>query len=346
MKPISKGQFLFYQQIGHPYSGPVEGMGWVGRKPFIAASDNPDNGAYSDGIFLLPKEEDFILPADNTSVRNDFHFIKEYDPEKDTLKKDLKKAIKAYFTRLEYTRLMNSNLKKKPSSIDEVSLEGNVYNKNINRYKNLIYAIDNDILFIDNVPDDIYLEFSLRRHFDKYFKAYGNSIIAKRREEREPQNYNTDVIAVGALGIGLSIAKHFWEEEDGILKYYCPIQRRLYKRYVPGEQPHGYNKKATSKGIKQNTAARIAKIGRFGGVGLGLYNLYDNRNKYFQLNYSPTIMDYIEVSVNTVSILGGVYGGFFGIGWELGRGITEREWYKKGKEDILFDLWRRSSIKW
>ncbi|MFZ7131343.1 MAG: hypothetical protein ACOWWR_03190 [Eubacteriales bacterium] len=46
-----------------------------------------------------------------------------------------------------------------------------------------------------------------------------------------------------------------------------------------------------------------------------------------------------EQGTNAFSTLGGIYGAAWGVGWELGRGVTNMGWYQEAKFNFWYNRW-------
>ena len=76
----------------------------------------------------------------------------------------------------------------------------------------------------------------------------------------------------------------------------------------------------------------------FKGVGwtLGAHNAYKIYNDFSEGNISLTTMCIEEMS-NAISTLGGLGGAAWGIGWELGRCVTNMEWHQEMKFNMIYN---------
>ncbi len=104
---------------------------------------------------------------------------------------------------------------------------------------------------------------------------------------------------------------------------------KIYEQTWGGNGPTGGKLKF---GKKVSTGFKI------GGYGLGILSAYDIR----QQNKVGEITDrqkYIEQASNLFTTIGGIYGASWGVGWEIGRGITKTEWYQEMKFNLFYDYW-------
>ncbi len=77
---------------------------------------------------------------------------------------------------------------------------------------------------------------------------------------------------------------------------------------------------------------------KIGGYGLGVWNAY----KIDQQNRTGQITDgqmYMEQGSNLITTVGGLYGAAWGVGWELGRAVTNMEWYQEAKFNFWYNRW-------
>ncbi|MDG5800174.1 hypothetical protein QA597_07390, partial [Marinilabiliaceae bacterium ANBcel2] len=104
---------------------------------------------------------------------------------------------------------------------------------------------------------------------------------------------------------------------------------KIYKQTWGGNGiAGGKNKfgKSTSNAIK------------WGGRALGGWNAFS-----IQRDYAAGEMDTgwmaAEQGTNAYSVLGGIYGAAWGVGWELGRGVTNMGWYQRVKFNFWYNHW-------
>ena len=105
---------------------------------------------------------------------------------------------------------------------------------------------------------------------------------------------------------------------------------KMYQRSFHGNgSVGGMNKfgKTTSNAIK------------CGGRALGAWNAYSIQRNYAAGKMSTGWM-MAEQGTNAVSTLGGIYGAAWGIGWELGRAVTNMEWYQEAKFNFWYNYWK------
>jgi len=106
---------------------------------------------------------------------------------------------------------------------------------------------------------------------------------------------------------------------------------KMYKQTWGGNGTTGGKLKF---GKKVSTGIKV------GGYGLGIWNAYNIR----QQNKSGQITDgqmYMEQGSNLITTMGGIYGAAWGIGWELGRAVTNTEWYQEAKFNFWYNYWER-----
>lgn len=82
--------------------------------------------------------------------------------------------------------------------------------------------------------------------------------------------------------------------------------------------------------MNKSFASKASTTLKWGGRGLGVYNAYLISEDY-QAGRLGSGQMILEQGSNTFSTLGGIYGAAWGIGWELGRAITETETYQDFK---------------
>jgi RHS repeat-associated protein len=74
------------------------------------------------------------------------------------------------------------------------------------------------------------------------------------------------------------------------------------------------------------------------GRTLSGYNAYNTVDQW-RNNEIDTPTTLAELSSNAFSTYGGYYGVAWGVGWETGRYITDREWYQKAIFNLWWDVW-------
>lgn len=95
---------------------------------------------------------------------------------------------------------------------------------------------------------------------------------------------------------------------------------KTYSHKFHGNQHTGLRKSAISYSSKLNI------LGRW----LGIFNQYQTFSNASALGVTRT---FAETGVNVYSTFGGLYGAVFGVGWEVGRVITNTRWYQNWKYD-------------
>ena len=151
------------------------------------------------------------------------------------------------------------------------------------------------------------------------------TIKSSTREERERMKrvYGLDDFGVFLLTTGMS-AGEFFAYND--IAWYSVSQLKFYNHKFHGNQ-------YTAGGRKG--AARIkSRLGRLGSL-LAIYNAYDINNKYQNSEIGYNVM-IIEQTSNVISSLGWV-GAAWGVGWELGRGLTSIPWYRANIRPLIQD---------
>ncbi len=76
------------------------------------------------------------------------------------------------------------------------------------------------------------------------------------------------------------------------------------------------------------------------GRALGAWNAYSISEQRRSGNIS-NMQWTLEQGSNAYSTLGGIYGAAWGIGWELGRSITNTSWYQETKFNFWYRRWER-----
>jgi len=90
---------------------------------------------------------------------------------------------------------------------------------------------------------------------------------------------------------------------------------------------------------KVNTATTTLK---WAGRGLGVINAYSIETQYRngQIGSSSRLL---EQGTNVFSTFGGIPGASWGVGWEIGRGITSFDWYQDWKRETFLP-WRKEKL--
>ena len=149
---------------------------------------------------------------------------------------------------------------------------------------------------------------------------------------------DADVTAFVLAGVGAaaSIAEDVVNAAKGNL---VRLQNQMYDM---GARANGY-----SKGIK--AASRVATGLKVTGYGLGAYNAFDITRQYNngQIGMNGLITEQSSNTFSTLSgLLGGswgLYGAAWGVGWELGRGITTIPAYQEWRDNTWYP-WRNENI--
>lgn len=139
---------------------------------------------------------------------------------------------------------------------------------------------------------------------------------------------------LGIAGLGLSAAsgeakmfnKGTWFSVD---------KWRSYGRQYYGNQYQSAKEISTAKGLSRS----ISRGFRYVGWGIGLYNQVGIWSTYSGRDLG------IETSVNLYSTFGGIPGASAGIGWELGRVISQTDWYNQNVRPGLQDTYRKFGIR-
>jgi len=148
-----------------------------------------------------------------------------------------------------------------------------------------------------------------------------------------PANQVEDYDPTGGLitsfGVGLSVGENKFFNKD---TWYSVRKLRTYSQRFNGNG---------ATGGKIASALKYSKGFNYVGKGVGLYNFYsisaqyaDNKIGIFQL--------ITEQGSNAYSVFGGLNGAYWSIGWEGGRFISTRDFYKEWKQETWLPL--RSEI--
>lgn len=81
---------------------------------------------------------------------------------------------------------------------------------------------------------------------------------------------------------------------------------------------------------------------KIGGYGLGAYNAFSITQQYNSGSIGTWTL-VTEQASNAYSTLGGIYGAAWGVGWEIGRGITSFGWYQNWKQETWLP-WRKENL--
>ncbi len=91
-------------------------------------------------------------------------------------------------------------------------------------------------------------------------------------------------------------------------------------------------------GGKNKFAKNTSNAIKWGGRALGAWSAYTINEQ--RRNGEVSNMQWgLEQSSNAYSTLGGIYGAAWGVGWELGRTITNEEWYQVAKFNFWYNRW-------
>ncbi len=77
---------------------------------------------------------------------------------------------------------------------------------------------------------------------------------------------------------------------------------------------------------------------KVGGYGLGIWNAYKINSQHSSGQISDGQM-YMEQGSNLITTVGSIYGAAWGVGWELGRAITNTGWYQEAKFNFWYNRW-------
>jgi len=277
----------------------------------------------------IPKRELTLNPyeARPDAIQTNVSKVPEIDftaqIKQDEIKKNLIKRIKEY---------KGWGKSKHPIyGIEVDSPRGRDYGR---EYNTLFKLIEEGALTLDKVPNDLYFS-SLKRDFDKYFEIFLPYHLYVQRKARlgEPlvadgEKGITLAIISGSLSVGSDI---LYDQKTG--QWYSPKQGKYYGSKFYGNQ-YTPKQKTITKGAKW-----MDKGGKFLGGINAVNTIIDWRNDKISTGWFIA-----EEASNAFSTLGGVYGAAWGIGWELGRLVTEQDWYNEMKEQWLYERWRKENL--
>ena len=143
------------------------------------------------------------------------------------------------------------------------------------------------------------------------------------------QNYNT----TGAVTTGLGTA--FTAAEIKMFNQTSWYSIKQFKTYGQNFNGNG------ATGGKLALAKRVSTGFKIGGYGLGVFNGVSTFSDYLNGNIS-TQSFITEQASNAYSTFGGAYGAAWGVGWEGGRWITHREFYRNWKRETWLP-WRKEN---
>lgn len=140
-----------------------------------------------------------------------------------------------------------------------------------------------------------------------------------------PEKEKGSGIGKAAAGAGAATASKLYYSKK--YKTWMGKNFKIYKQTWGGNG---------ATGGKLKFASKVSKWFDGIGKGLGAHNAYQIYKGYRNgdINFSTLAVE--EIS-NTISTLGGVEGAAWGIGWELGRWVTNMEWYQEMRFNILYN---------
>jgi len=109
------------------------------------------------------------------------------------------------------------------------------------------------------------------------------------------------------------------------------------KNFKMYKQTWGGNKYT---GGKNKFGKKMSGAMEWTGRGIGMWSAWNVWSAWRKNEISIGWMITEEAS-NAYSTFGGLKGAAWGIGWELGRTITNTEWYQKFKFNVMYDYWER-----
>lgn len=128
-------------------------------------------------------------------------------------------------------------------------------------------------------------------------------------------------------GVGLSLVGFLSEGSQSILynkdSWFDLKQFKSYSHKFHGNQ---------YTGLRTSSAKYSSRLNIFGKL-LGGYNQVNLSKGYFNKSLSFGTFA-AESGVNLYSTFGGIYGAAVGVGWEMGRYITNTSWYQTWKNDV------------
>jgi RHS repeat-associated protein len=155
----------------------------------------------------------------------------------------------------------------------------------------------------------------------------GVTVVSDKKAKKESGDNG---LALAGLGYGASYGEtKMFSEKAG--SWFSMQQWKTYSQKFKGNQYAGSVK----------TAKNISRGFKGFGYGIGLYSEYgiltdddiSNRDKA------------VETGSNIISTFGGLHGAAWGIGWELGRRVTQTDWYNNYVRPQLQDAYRMMGIK-
>lgn len=204
----------------------------------------------------------------------------------------------------------------------------------IKQYDTLFKLIEDGSLTLDNVPNELYFS-SLKRDFDKYFELVLPYHLYVQRKTRLGEPLVADgeqgmIVAIisGTLGVGSEL---LYDKKTN--QWYSTTQKKYFSSKFYGNQYTPKQKAVVKK------AGRLEKGAKIIGLINGLRIAADWARDDISTGWFIT-----EEASNAFSTFGGVYGAAWGIGWELGRLITEQDWYNNAKEQWIYEQWRKENL--
>ena len=97
-----------------------------------------------------------------------------------------------------------------------------------------------------------------------------------------------------------------------------------------------------STGGRVASAKTVSNTFKWTGRGMGAYSAYST-NQDYQNGEINAIQMTLDQTSNALSTFGGIYGASWGIGWEMGRGITNWNSYQEWKQDNWLP-WRYKNL--
>lgn len=91
-------------------------------------------------------------------------------------------------------------------------------------------------------------------------------------------------------------------------------------------------------GGKLKFGKKVSSGFKIGGYGLGLWNAYSVNSQHSSGQITDRQM-YMEQGSNVLTTIGGLYGAGWGVGWELGRAISNTGWYQEAKFNFWYNRW-------
>jgi RHS repeat-associated protein len=115
-------------------------------------------------------------------------------------------------------------------------------------------------------------------------------------------------------------------------KTYGTWMGKNFKMYQQTWGGNGFTGGKLKFGKKVSTGFKI------GGYVLGIWNAYSVNSQHSSGQITDGQM-YMEQGSNVLTTVGGLYGAAWGVGWELGRAITNTGWYQEAKFNFWYNRW-------